>query len=454
MVLPQSHRGDRNLIVDGALQAQPSPSVTPAPTPAALPSRALWFFIEAINSLAATYFFNYIFFYMRDHYGFGNRLNLLLSVLYGSVYTVSAWNAGRFAQRFGYLFSLRVALAGTGLAMIVAGLLPHLLGYSRVTMLADCALLGFWAYFICLAWPTLQALLSNRQPAAGMPRTAGFYNIVWAATASIGYLTGGALLQTFGGEVLFWIAAGLHLLGLLLLARLTETRAAALDPMRLAVAAAPIPGHATRNTQHGSNPPLRDAPLAPSTPPPSAKARMFLHLAWLTNPFAYIAINGILPVIPKLAERLGLDAAAAGIVCSVWFWVRFGAFIWFWLWPAWHYRFRWLLAAFVTLAVSFTGILLSINLWMLVAAQVAFGLAVGLIYYSSLFYSMDIGESRGRRGGFHEAAIGLGTFTGPAVGVVALQTLPSHTNAGTWAISSLLMLGLIPFLLIRRKGFR
>src|SRR5271170_4976294 len=106
MVLPQGDRGNRRLIVDGALQAQSPSAVTPAQAPTALPSRRLWFFIEAINSLAATYFFNYIFFYMRDHYGFGNRLNLLLTVLYGGVYTLSAWNAGRFAQRFGYLFSL------------------------------------------------------------------------------------------------------------------------------------------------------------------------------------------------------------------------------------------------------------------------------------------------------------------------------------------------------------
>jgi len=431
--------------VDGALQAQSPSAVTPAQAPTALPSRRLWFFIEAINSLAATYFFNYIFFYMRDHYGFGNRLNLLLTVLYGGVYTLSAWNAGRFAQRFGYLFSLRLALTGTGTAMIVGGLVPHFLGYSRAAMLADCALLGFWAFFICLAWPTLQALLSNRQPPAGMPRTAGFYNIVWAATSAIAYLTGGALLQRIGGEILFWIAASLHLAGLVILARLTKSRAAALEPKRIAVTAAPIPERAPGDAKRGTNPP-------PVTG--HSSQRMFLYLAWLANPFAYIAINGILPVIPKLAERLGLDAASAGAVCSVWFWVRFGAFIWFWLWPAWHYRFRWLLAAFVTLALSFTGILLSFNVWMLIAAQVAFGLAVGLIYYSSLFYSMDVGESRGRRGGFHEAAIGLGTCAGPSAGVVALQTLPGHPNAGTWAISTLLMLGLIPFLIIRRKGFR
>ena len=63
---------------------------------------------------------------------------------------------------------------------------------------------------------------------------------------------------------------------------------------------------------------------------------------------------------------------------------------------------------------------------MLIVAQVIFGLAVGLIYYSSLFYSMDVGESKGKRGGIHEAAIGVGVFTGPAVGVTALHLFPGH----------------------------
>jgi MFS family permease len=416
--------------VGGTLPA--GQSLAPAAAqPVRRPPAGLWYFLEAINSLGATYFFNYLFFYMRDHYGFGNKRNLLITVLYGAVYTTSAWNAGRFAQRFGYLRSLRLGFAGTGLAMVLAGIAPHVLGYSRATMWTDCLAEVLWTASVCLIWPTIQALLTLNKPASAMPRAAGFYNITWAATAALAYFTGGALLQTIGGEILFWIPAGLHLVGLLILVPLRKVNF---------TAHAPLPEAGNAN------------PSQPAAP--TAKARNFLLLAWVANPFAYMAINGILPVIPKLAERLSLDAAWAGLVCSLWFWMRFVAFVWFWFWPGWHYRFRWLLAAFVALAVSFTSILLSTEIWMLLAAQVAFGLAIGLIYSSSLFYSMDAGESRGRRGGFHEAAIGIGTFAGPAVGATALQLQPAHANAGTWAISALLLLGVVPFIVIRWRGLR
>jgi len=76
---------------------------------------------------------------------------------------------------------------------------------------------------------------------------------------------------------------------------------------------------------------------------------------------------------------------------------------------------------------------------------------VGLIYYSSLFYSMDGGASKGKSGGIHEAAIGVGIFGGPAVGSSALYFLPHVHNAGILAISTVLALGLIPFLWIRKR---
>jgi MFS family permease len=150
-----------------------------------------------------------------------------------------------------------------------------------------------------------------------------------------------------------------------------------------------------------------------------------------------------------LTEHFGLTATYAGFVCSVFFWGRLAAFLWFWLWPGWHYHFGWLLAAFLALIGSFIAILLSSQVWMLIASQAVFGLAIGLIYYSSLYYSMDAGASQGKSGGLHEAAIGIGTFLGPATGAAGLYFFPNDPNAGTWNITALLMLGLVLFLIVR-----
>jgi predicted MFS family arabinose efflux permease len=394
--------------------------------------RFRYFVLEALNALATSYYFNYLFFYMRDHFGFGNRNNLMVTMLHGSVYACSAWNAGRFAQRHGHRFCLRLGFSGMCLALVLSGLTPRMFGYVHGTLAAQCGFLVLWTVSMSLTWPTLQAALSERQDPTGMLHTAGVYNVVWAGASAVAYFTGGALLEKFGGEILFWTSATIHVFQLILLAL----------PARII---------AFSSQYRASG---KTASVPPLNPRPIAKARTFLYLAWLANPFAYIAINSMLPIIPKLSANLGLSDAWAGPVCSVWFWARLGAFVWCWLWPGWHYRFSWLFAAFLALAAGFTAILLSVNLWMLIAAQAAFGLAVGLIYYSSLFYSMDMGESQGKRGGFHEAAIGMGVFTGPAVGVVALYFLPHQSDAGIWAIGSTLLLGTIPFLLIKRNGKR
>ncbi|EEF57778.1 MFS transporter [Pedosphaera parvula] len=391
-----------------------------------------YFTLEALNGLAAPFYFNYLFFYMRQHFGFENRHNLMLTALHGFFYMFSAYKAGSFAQKRGYFFSLRLGFSGMGLALVIGALLPHFWGYSRTTMFLELPVLILWTLSMCLTWPILQALLTQHQPPTRLPRTAGIYNIVWATGAAIAYLTGGALLEKFGGEILLWLAAGLHGIELLLLPRLQKMHAIA--------EAAP--------QETALEPSI---PLPALNPRPISKARNFLHLAWLANPFAYVAINGILPVIPKLTAGLGLSEASAGIICSVWFWVRLCAFILFWRWTGWHYRFGWLLCAFIALIVGFIGILLSSHIWLLVGAQVIFGLAVGLIYYSSLFYSMDAGESNGKKGGIHEAAIGIGVFTGPTIGVSTLFLFQGQSNAGTYGISALLGVGLLALIWLRSR---
>jgi predicted MFS family arabinose efflux permease len=173
-------------------------------------------------------------------------------------------------------------------------------------------------------------------------------------------------------------------------------------------------------------------------------------MAWLANPFAYIAINTLIAVIPAVATRLGLSATLAGFYCSIWCFARVAAFFALWWWEGWHYRFSWLLAAYLTILGTFTILLLAPNLLVLIAAQVVFGLSLGLIYYSSLFYSMDVGEAKGEHGGIHEAAIGLGNFAGPAVGAASLHFFPQYANSGALAVSALLILGLGGLLAIRR----
>src|SRR5208282_6855278 len=152
--------------------------------------------------------------------------------------------------------------------------------------------------------------------------------------------------------------------------------------------------------------------------------------------------NTFIPMLPTLATHFQLTPMFAGFACSLWGFVRLGTFIVLWFWTGWHYRFRWLVTAFALLIVSFAMILTVPSLALLIVAQIFFGGAIGLIYYSSLFYSMDASDTKGEHGDIHEAVIGLGNFAGPAVGAASLYLFPQYANSGTFAVSFLLLCGL------------
>jgi predicted MFS family arabinose efflux permease len=381
-----------------------------------------YFILEGLNSFASVYYLYYFYFFMQTMFGFGNKANLLLAALNGAVYAVMAWQGGKFAQRFGYFTALKVGFAIMMAALAVGSQLHTASGHILVMTVMVVGL--------CFTWPTLEALVSEGEEPGGVPHMVGIYNVIWAFTAAAAYFTGGAMLEKLGPKSLFYIPAAIQLtqLGLTLW---LESQAKAVQASGLSAE----PG----------------APL-PSLNPADSRPKLFLRLAWLANPFAYIAINTLIAVMPGVARRLELSTMLAGFCCSLWCFARLGAFFVLWRWNGWHYRFRWLLIAYLALVGSFAAILMAPDLAVLVLAQLVFGSVVGLIYYSSLFYSMDLGDTKGEHGGIHEAAIGLGNFAGPAVGAASLHFLPQYANSGAFAVSGLLLLGLGGLLAIWRKG--
>lgn len=381
-----------------------------------------YFALAAMNTLATCYYFNYLFFFLRDRFGFGDRENLWVTALHGFIYVFAAVQCGKFAQRRGYLKSLKIGFAGLAGLMVLGAFLDD--KYALLGVLAA------YSVVLLFTWPALEALTSERESQAGTLQMVGVYNCTWAGAAALAYFTGGKLYDAFGKAAIFWLPAVIFFAQWLLARWLEKHHDAVL-------ARTPEPPKEIHHTPEAA---AYQQPVQPEA---------FLKMAWLANPFAYIAINTLFAVMPGVAKNLELSPTQVGLFCSLWLFGRFAAFAVMWKWPGWHYRFRWLFIGFVLLIVSFTAILLAQVLWIVIVAQVFFGLGVGLIYYSSLFYSMDAGDSKGEHGGLHEAFIGIGICLGPAVGAAALQFLPQHPDAGAWAVSGLLVLGLVALLWMR-----
>lgn len=387
------------------------------------PSKTGYYVLEGLNSFATAYYFNYLMFVLRDAHGFGNLQNLTVSALHGFIYIGCSWFGGRFGQRRGYFTSLRVGFGGMAASIAIGGLVPALWG--------QMAALALWTITMCFTWPILEALVSEHEPPARLPNRVGLYNVVWAVTAALGYSCGGWLFERLGHASLYWLPAAIH--GGLFLATW---------PLKAKHDAWLANGAAFLSVTRGEIP--HDHAVRP---------RYFQRLAWAANPFNYMAANTVLAVVPGIATNVGMTIAEAGLVMSVWYYARAAAFVKLWFWPGWHYHFGWFVTAFVLLATGFVTMMLAHSVWLLVAAQLLFGWASALLYYSSLYYAMDGSDTHGENGGIHEALIGLGICGGPAVSAVA-QVLTGSPLAPAWAVTGFIAAGLVVAFRVRANALR
>ncbi len=374
------------------------------------------FLLEGLNALGTTFYINYLFFFLKSEFAFTNKQNLLVCALNGLVFAPCALLGGKFGQRYGYMNALALGSGVMALCLLGTSMLATATG-QMIGMVV-------WTLGMCLTWPNLEALASDHQDPARLPRAIGIYNIVWSGGGAIAYFSGGAIAEELGWKSIFWVPATIHVVQLVIAASLNKTWKK--------ICAAPVE---VTGDLHESHP---DGPL-------------FLKMAWIANPFAYIAINAIIPLIPDVAARLQLSPKFAGFFCSIWFFARMFTFGVLALWSGWHYRFAYLVFSYLGMIFCFAGILLFENIWALIVMQVAFGWCIGHIYYSSLYYSMHVGDTKGEHGGVHEAVIGLGIFAGPAIGAASLQFFPEHRQSSVIGVGILLGIGLLTLLLVQRK---
>lgn len=368
--------------------------------------------IEGSTSFAATCFGYYFYFLTKTQFGFDDRRNLVLAAGTGLAYALFSWLGGKIAHRLGCMPTIRGGLA---LAMTALALGATSKGFIPALTVLIVATLGF-----CLIFPAIEAALALGESGANIQRLIGLYNIVWSATGAVAYFLGGTVLEKLGPHALFWGPALILGLGLSISLFATQT-----------------PGNPGPNCA-----PHNPTGLTQSGDPPPT-GRTFMYMAWIANPFAYVAINTLVAITPGIAQRLHLSTMLAGYLCSVWFFARVLSFLLFMHWNGWHYRFSWLVGAFACMIGAFIGVACAANLGVLLLAQTVFGLCVGLIYYSSLFYSMHVGDAKAEHGGIHEAAIGLGNFAGPATGALFLHLAPTNPYAGVTAVAALLASGLL-----------
>jgi predicted MFS family arabinose efflux permease len=331
------------------------------------------------ESLAATLVGRGLFFYTHDQLNFTDAENLGLAVAGSAVYVVGALGSHRLTARW----SEKRVMAGMIAGQIVAWLALFLWPAAGMAVAAS-AVLGF-----CngTKWPVIESYFTAGQTPAGTARAVGRFALSWVPALPLALCAAGPLIA-WDVRGLFAVAMGLGVASLLIV-RTLERR-----PVHLA----------------------EDHPERP-TEGELARCRALLassRCSMITN---YALMTVLAALMPRVLADLGMTVVVATALAGVLEVVRGLAFITLHRWTGWHNRGLPLAAVIVGFPAGFLLVLIGPNVWAVIVGEIVFGLAAGLTYYASLYYSMVVENASVEGGGTHEGLVGSGSALGPVAGV-------------------------------------
>jgi hypothetical protein len=327
-------------------------------------------------------FFAGIYFLTREHYRFSPGRNLALALGMGAIYAISARGAGRLFAAIAGERGPRRALGQLFLAWGAAALLPALFPTAELALWV--AALG-GAATSGLIWPVVESYLGGGRHGSELRFALGWFNVTWTAATTLPLLLLPALerihpLAAFGLCAVANTAAFFGLRGL---------------PLR---PGAPIAEHAS-----------------------AAVGREYPYLLEATRwllPLSYLLSSTLAPVLPYRLSALGTDIPES-VVAATWMVARFATLGVMARVHVWHGRWGALAFGGTALAGGVVLTLLGPSLPLAVLGLFFFGLGMGVVYFSSIYYSLAVGHGAVDAGGGFEALIGLGYVLGPLLGLTA-----------------------------------
>ena len=361
-----------------------------------------------IESFATILFERGVYFFTHAVLGFSDSENLWLALAFGVVYVAGALVSHALTRWGGERPVLLAAVVGQVAANAALACRPTPLG-----LFLGAVALGM---LNGVKWPIVESYISAGHAPGQVARRIGGFNVAWCLAVPISIAVVGPILDVRPVGV-FWLAGGISVVS---------------AGMVLLLAARPDYLEASH----------------PEAPTPAGWRRwsdLMVSARWLLL-LAYSLMWVLATFFPRIFDHLGYRVAGPAFsgVMDV---VRLGAFLVLGFWPGWHDR-RWpIVAGMVGLPVGFLLAVSGASLAIVLAGEVVFGLAAGVVYFAAIYYAMVVKNASVAAGGGHEGLIGLGFAIGPAAGLVGVAL---HGAVGSPLLGTLL--GALPVLLVCTGG--
>jgi len=327
-----------------------------------------------------------VYFFAKHRLGFTDTMNLWLALAFGVAYVVGSLLSHPLSKRI----SEKALLSGAIAAQVVVAAALALRAETVSLFLLQASM----AFIFGLKWPVIESYVCARQTPRQVARSLGVFNFCWSSAVPLSLAAAGPLID-WRADALF-IAAG----------------ACSVASFMLAL---PLP----RRLEHIPH----DHPERPSAADiPRYRSLLVASRSQMLASYSLLWILAAL--MPGVFERLSLPLSAATSLAAVLELARVAAFVALRHYKGWHNRAAPLAAAMIALPAGFFMVLFGPTLAVVLAGEVLFGLAAGMIYYAALYYAMVVMNASVEAGGGHEALIGGGFALGPACALVGMGLLP------------------------------
>lgn len=239
-------------------------------------------------------------------------------------------------------------------------------------------------------WPPFEAWISELNDGRPLEKRVRMFNLAWACGVMIGYATSGYVYEL--SYVIPFYFAGI---GSFFAATVVTFQ---LKPVKQL---APV-----------------EKPIQDENNKPDVQSRLairFLYVSWVAIFFTWITLGVLRYIFPKLISELQMKPSVFGLLMLVWAGTQFVLFFILGATKRWHYKFSLLLVFQLLGCLAFVIIYLTNSPILWAIAFMLFGIQTGMIYFSSIYYSLHGHADPGNKSGWHESILSSGGFIGPFV---------------------------------------
>lgn len=245
-------------------------------------------------------------------------------------------------------------------------------------------------------WPSFEVWLAQMRMRESLLKRVSFFNISWCLGSGIGFLIAGILFEAYS-HLSFYFASFLSLaIIFLIVGKLRKKKRDALF------------------TDSGGKRMENNSSLDSSSS--GQKAPFYLYIGWVANFANYFCIGMIKYLFPKLSIHIGIKPSIIGVLLFTVAFFQTVAFYMLGKTERWHYKGTPLIFSQLLVIFGLVLIFLGSTVISFLIAFMFIGVGGGLVYFSSIFYSLDNLEGKGQKSGIHEAVLGTGLLLGPLAG--------------------------------------